>query len=49
MGRRRRFVNKSLTVKLMDWIENRYGEEYKNFISHQSANGDISQLPMWSM
>ena len=49
MGRRRRFVNKSHTVKLMDWIKHRYGEEYKNFISHQTANGEFSQLPMWSM
>ena len=42
-------MKKSLTVKLMDWIKNRYGEEYQNFISHQSANGEFSQLPMWSM
>ena len=42
-------MNKSLTVKLMDWIKNRHGEEYKNFVSHQSANGEFSQLLMWSM
>mmetsp|Transcript_61921 Transcript_61921/g.164550 ORF Transcript_61921/g.164550 Transcript_61921/m.164550 type:complete len:2073 (-) Transcript_61921:147-6365(-) len=41
--------SKSHTVKLMDWIKHRYGEEYKNFISHQTANGEFSQLPMWSM
>ena len=49
MGKKRRFVNKSLSVKLMDWIKNRYGEEYKNFTSHQSANGEFSELLMWSM
>ena len=42
-------MNKSHTVKLMDWIKHRYGEKYKNFISHQTANGEFSQLPMWSM
>ena len=47
MGKKRWFVNKSLSVKLMDWIKNRYGEDYKNFTSHQSANGEFSDLLMW--
>ena len=40
-------MNKSHTVKLMDWTKHRYGEEYKNLISHQTANGEFAQLPMW--